>query len=123
MRIDHFSIEGMLLGVRQVSHGGGVLDCREMNRSFVRVPAVVGFLGGASVATTTLLLALRHLLVGWCQNSGAAAHTLRYRAVDALRARELRLRVPSPCQVELSAGNRSVFSLGGSEVPLLGTRA
>jgi hypothetical protein len=31
LRIDHISIEGMLLGVRQASYSGAVFDCREMN--------------------------------------------------------------------------------------------
>jgi hypothetical protein len=31
LRIDHISIEGMLLGVRQASYSGGVFDCKEMN--------------------------------------------------------------------------------------------
>lgn len=37
MRIDHISIEGMLLGVRQASYGGGVLDCKEMNAAHLIV--------------------------------------------------------------------------------------
>jgi len=31
LRIGYISIEGMLLGVRQASGGGGLLDCKEMN--------------------------------------------------------------------------------------------
>ncbi len=30
LRIDHISIEGMLLGVRQACYSGGVFDCKEI---------------------------------------------------------------------------------------------
>ena len=37
LRIDYISIEGMLLGVRQASCGGGLLDCKEMNAAHLIV--------------------------------------------------------------------------------------
>jgi hypothetical protein len=72
VRIDHFSIEGMLLGVRQVAHSGGVLDCREMNHCFVHVSELVGFLGGAVLLQPPSYPHGATLLVGWCHNSGGS---------------------------------------------------
>ena len=37
LRIDHISIEGMLLGVRQACYSGGVFDCKEMNTAHLIV--------------------------------------------------------------------------------------
>jgi hypothetical protein len=37
LRIDHISIKGKLLGVRQALYSGGVLDFKEINRLLVHV--------------------------------------------------------------------------------------
>jgi hypothetical protein len=36
LRLDHVSIEGKLLGMREALHSGGVLDFKEMNRRLIR---------------------------------------------------------------------------------------
>jgi hypothetical protein len=76
VRIDHFSVEGMLLGVRQVPDRRRVFTGREMNHCIVRVPIVVGFLGGALVLQLPSYPRGGSLLVG-AKTAGAAPPSLR----------------------------------------------